>query len=236
MLLELKDVSISYGTAMAVKDVNIHVEEKSVVSIIGANGAGKSTILKGITGLVHLKSGEIWFQGQKISGLPTHKIVARGVVHVPEGKTPFPYMSVMANLKLGAFLRKDKDGIKKDFESVMQIFPRLKDRLKQKAGTLSGGEQKMLAIGRGLMGNPTILMLDEPSLGLSPIMIEGIAVAIKTINSKGISVLLVEQNAGLVLSVAERGYVIEVGSVVLEGNIRELMSNRLVQKAFLGED
>lgn len=234
MLLSLRDVTVRYGTAQAVTGVSIEVGEESAVSIIGANGAGKSTILKAITGLVPLAGGEILFQGKRISGLPTHEIVKFGIIHVPEGKTPFPYMSVLGNLNLGAYLRKDKAGVKADVDMVLTLFPGLKDRLKQKAGTLSGGEQKMLAVARGLMARPRILMLDEPSLGLSPIMVDEIATKITDIRLSGVSVLLVEQNAGLVTRIAERAYVLEVGRVVLEGSVQELMRNRLVQRAFLG--
>jgi len=234
MQLKLKNVTVHYGTAQAVRNVNAEVVEGSVTSFIGANGAGKSTIMRAISGLVRVSSGEIWFEDKRIDRLATNQIVQLGVIQVPEGRKLFPYMSVMANLKLGAYLRKDKEGISRDLEEVFKLFPQLEERRNQQAGTLSGGEQQMLAIGRGLMSKPKLFLLDEPSLGLSPILVAEIAQAIKNINKSGISVLLVEQNAGLVTQVTERCYVMEVGQVVLEGNIKELMSNKLVQQAFLG--
>jgi branched-chain amino acid transport system ATP-binding protein len=234
MLISLRDVTVHYGTAEAVKGVTVEVLEESVVSIIGANGAGKSTVLKAISGLVPLTSGEIWFQGKRIDGMPTHEIVNLGITQVPEGRRLFPYMSVLANLRLGAYLRRDKTGVESDLDTIFKLFPRLKERRSQKAGSLSGGEQQMLAIGRGLMARPKLLLLDEPSLGLAPIIIEELASVIRDINKTGISVLLVEQNAGLVTQVTNRGYVLEVGKVVLEGDIKELMASDLVQRAFLG--
>ncbi len=234
MLLNLKNVSVHYGTAQAVSDVSVEVAEGTVISIIGANGAGKTTVMKAISGLVKLSGGEIWFQDKRIDGMPTHQIVRLGLVQVPEGKRLFPYMSVMSNLRLGAFLRKDKQGIEKDMEGIFKRFPILETRRNQKAGTLSGGEQQMLAIARGLMAKPKLLLLDEPSVGLSPIMVQSIAEVITNISNDGISILLVEQNAGLVTQVTERGYVLEVGKVILEGNIKELMSDKQVQRAFIG--
>jgi branched-chain amino acid transport system ATP-binding protein len=234
MLLKLKDVTVHYETAEAVKDVTLEVEEGAVVGIIGANGGGKSTILKAVSGLVPLTQGEIYFKNKRIDGLATHEIVNLGVVHVPEGRRLFPHMTILANLRIGAYLRQDKAAIESDLEAVFKLFPMLKDRRSQKAGTLSGGEQEMLAICRGLMARPKLLLLDEPSLGLSPIIIEELANIIRDINKNGISVLLVEQNASLVTEVTERGYVLEVGKVVLEGNITELMANKLVQRAFIG--
>jgi branched-chain amino acid transport system ATP-binding protein len=234
MQLKLKNVTVHYGTAQAVRNVNAEVVEGSVTSFIGANVAGKSTIMRAISGLVRVSSGEIWFEDKRIDRLATNQIVQLGVIQVPEGRKLFPYMSVMANLRLGAYLRKDKEGISRDLEEVFKLFPQLEERQNQQAGTLSGGEQQMLAIGRGFMSKPRLLLLDEPSLGLSPILVAEIAQAIKNINKSGISVLLVEQNAGLVTQVTERCYVMEVGKVVLEGNIKELMSNKLVQQAFLG--
>jgi branched-chain amino acid transport system ATP-binding protein len=234
MQLRLNGVTVHYGTAEAVSGVTVEVAEGSVVSIIGANGAGKSTVMKAISGLTPITRGEIWFQGTRVDGTATHNIVNRGIVQVPEGRSLFPYMSVLNNLELGAFLRKDKDEISRTLDEIFERFPVLARRRNQQAGTLSGGEQQMLAIGRGLMAKPKLLLLDEPSLGLSPILIEEIAKVIMDIHRSGISVLLVEQNAGLVTQVTNRGYVLEVGRVVLEGNIKELMSNKLVQKAFLG--
>jgi branched-chain amino acid transport system ATP-binding protein len=234
MLLKLSNVTVHYGTAEAVKNIAITLDEGTVVSVIGANGAGKSTILKAISGLVPLYSGEIEFLGNKINGKPVDKIVSLGIACVPEGRRLFPYMSVMANIKLGAYLRKDKAGIEADLEEVFRLFPRLKERHNQKAGSLSGGEQQMLAIGRALMAKPRLLMMDEPSLGLAPIVINELANTIKDINNSGVSILLVEQNAGLVTKVSQKGYVLEVGKVVLEGDIKELMTNDLVRRAFLG--
>jgi branched-chain amino acid transport system ATP-binding protein len=234
MLLKLSNVTIHYGTAEAIKDISIGIEEGAVVSVIGANGAGKSTILKGISGLVPLYSGEIEFMGKEINGMSINKIVGLGIAHVPEGRKLFPYMSVMANIKLGAFLRKDKADMLTDLEKVFTLFPRLKERHGQKAGSLSGGEQQMLAIGRALMAKPKLLMMDEPSLGLAPVVIDHLADTILDINTSGISVLLVEQNAGLVTKVSQKCYVIEVGRVVLEGDMKELLANDSVRRAFLG--
>jgi len=234
MLLRLSNVTVHYGTAEAIKDITIILDQGTVVSVIGANGAGKSTILKAVSGLVPLYSGEIEFLDKKINGMPVDKIVGLGIAHVPEGRRLFPYMSVMANIKLGAYLRKDKAGILTDLEGVFRLFPRLKERRTQKAGSLSGGEQQMLTIGRALMARPRLLMMDEPSLGLAPVVINDLANAIKDINKSGISVLLVEQNAGLVNKVSQKCYVIEVGKVVLEGDMKELMANDSVRRAFLG--
>jgi branched-chain amino acid transport system ATP-binding protein len=234
MLLRLKDVTVHYETAEATKGVSLEVEEGAVVGIIGANGAGKSTILKAISGLVPCTEGEIYFRDRRIDGLGPHRIVSLGVVQVPEGRRLFPHMTVSANLRLGAYLRKDKGGIQSDLEGIFKVFPRLAERLNQRAGTLSGGEQEMLAISRGLMSRPKLLLLDEPSLGLSPMVIEELAKIMKEINERGIGILLVEQNAGLVTEVTKRGYVLEVGKIVLEGNITELMENKSVQRAFIG--
>ena len=234
MLLKLSNVTVHYGTAEAVKDIYIQLEEGAVVSVIGANGASKSTILKAISGLVTVSSGRVEFPGKEINGMPINKIVGLGIAHVPEGRKLFPYMSVMANIKLGAFLRKDKEGVLMDLEKVFTLFPRLKERHNQKAESLSGGEQQMLATGRALMARPKLLMMDEPSLGLAPLVIDLLANVIRDINQSGISVLLVEQNAGLVTKVSRKCYVIEVGQVVLDGEITELMANDSVRRAFLG--
>lgn len=234
MLLDLKDVRVHYGKAEAVKGVTIEVAEGTVVGNIGANGAGKSTILKAVSGLIPITSGEIWFIGKRIDRMAPHNIVRLGVVHIPEGRRLFPYMSVLANLKIGAYLRKDKSNVNKDLDQIFERFPILWERRHQPASTLSGGEQQMLAIGRGLMAKPRLLLLDEPSLGLAPLVVRELATIISDINKSGISVLLVEQNAGLVAQVADRGYVLEVGKVVLEGNMREIINNEIVQSAFLG--
>ena len=234
MLLSVNNIKVHYGTAEAIRDISISVAEGEVISVIGANGAGKSTMLKAISGLIPISSGSIQFLDKKINGMKTEKIVALGIAQIPEGKKLFPYMSVQENIKLGAYLRKDKDGIYEDMNTVYTLFPRLKERANQKAGSLSGGEQQMLAIGRALMTKPKLLMMDEPSLGLAPIVIDQLAEVINDINKSGISVLLVEQNAGLVTKVSQKCYVIEVGKVVLQGNINELMADDSVRRAFLG--
>ena len=234
MLLQVDNITVKYGKAIAVKGVSLEVPEDKVITIIGANGAGKSTILKTLSGLTPLTSGEIHFGGQRIDALKPYEIVELGLVHVPEGRKLFPFLSVMSNLKLGASLRKDKEGIKKDLEEVFDYFPILRERSKQNAGTLSGGEQQMLAIGRGLMANPRLLLMDEPSLGLAPILVAELVPVIKNINKKGVSVLLVEQNMSLALGVADRGYALQVGKVVLEGGIEEFKANGIVKRAYLG--
>lgn len=235
MLLEVKNITVHYGKSIAVQDVSLEVAEGAVVSIIGANGAGKSTILRALSGLEPLTSGEIWFMGNKINGKATTDIVKLGMTHIPEGRQLFPHLTVLSNLKLGASLRKDKDGINKDLEEVYKLFPTLLERSNQKAGTLSGGEQQMLAIGRGLMSKPKLLLMDEPSLGLAPKLVDELAPIIKNVNQRGVSVLLVEQNVQLALGVASRGYVLQVGRVVLEGDIAKIRSSDLVKRAYLGE-
>jgi len=234
MLLEIKGMTVHYGKSMAIQDVSLEVAEGTVVSIIGANGAGKSTILRALSGLVASTSGEIRFKGNRIDGRETTEIVRQGISLVPEGRQLFPYLSVLSNLRLGATLRKDKEGISRSLEEVYKLFPRLKERRNQKAGTLSGGEQQMLAIGRGLMARPELLCMDEPSLGLAPIVIEQLAGVIQDINKRGMSVLLVEQNVQLALGVASRGYALQVGRVVLEGDIETMKSSDIVKKAYLG--
>jgi branched-chain amino acid transport system ATP-binding protein len=234
MLLEVKNITVHYGKSVALDDVSLEVAEGSVVSIIGANGAGKSTILKALSGLVPLTSGEIWFQGQRIDGLSTTDTVKLGIVQIPEGRQLFPFLTVLTNLKLGASLRKDKAGINKDMDGIFKRFPILFQRRNQQAGTLSGGEQQMLAIARGLMAKPKLLLMDEPSLGLAPIVIEELGEFIKHINQAGVSVLLVEQNVPLALGIATRGYALQTGRVVLEGDIKEFRSTETVRKAYLG--
>lgn len=234
MLLNLKDVTVHYGTGEALKSITLEMAEGSVTSVVGANGSGKSTILKAISGLVPLTLGEIWFSEKKISGMLPHNIVKLGIAHVPEGRRPFPYMTVLANLKIGAYLQRDKNGINRDLEEIFGRFPILRERRHQKAGTLSGGEQQMLAIGRGLMAKPQLILMDEPSVGLAPLVIKELANVIGDINENGISVLLVEQNAGLVTQISDQTYVLEVGKIVLKGDLKELMANDLVRKAFLG--
>jgi branched-chain amino acid transport system ATP-binding protein len=234
MLLEIRDLTVHYGKSIAVQGVSLGVAEGSVVSIIGANGAGKSTILRALSGLRRLSSGEIWYLGNRIDGKETTDIVKLGISLVPEGRQLFPYLSVLSNLTLGASLRKEREEISKSLEEVYKLFPRLQERRNQKAGTLSGGEQQMLAIGRGLMAKPKLLCMDEPSLGLAPILVEQMGAAIKDINKRGASVLLVEQNVHLALGVASRGYALQVGRVVLEGDIETMKSSDIVKRAYLG--
>lgn len=234
MLLSAKKITVHYGKSLALDNVSLEMEEGSVVTIIGANGAGKSTILRAVSGLMPLSSGEIWFSGTRIDGLTTTDIVKLGIVHIPEGRRLFPHLSVLSNLKLGASLRKDVDGISSDLEDIYKRFPILWNRRNQHAGTLSGGEQQMLAIARGLMAKPKLLLMDEPSLGLSPIVIDELARVIENINKQGVSVLLVEQNIPLALRVADRGYALQVGRIVLEGDIEEFKSTETVKRAYLG--
>jgi branched-chain amino acid transport system ATP-binding protein len=235
MLLQIKDLWCHYGGAEVLKGVSINIEEGSIVTIIGGNGAGKTTILRTISGLKTMTSGEIWFKGARIEQYAPQDIVKLGMVHVLEGRGLFPYMTVLENLKLGAFLRKDKEQIALDLEKVYQHFPRLKERMFQKAKTLSGGEQQMLAIGRALMVNPKLLLLDEPSLGLSPMMVQEIGKIVRSINERGISVILVEQNARLALGLSKYAYVLETGNIVLEGEARELTHYDHIRKAYLGQ-
>jgi branched-chain amino acid transport system ATP-binding protein len=235
MLLKVIDLTIHYGKAIALDKVSLEVEEGSVISLIGANGAGKTTTLRAISGLIPLTSGEIWFRDKKINGMSSSDIVKLGLIHIPQGRRLFPFLSVMSNLNLGASLRHDKDGIKKDLDNVFQHFPRLWERRSQKAGTLSGGEQQMLAIGRGLMANPKLLLMDEPSLGLAPKLVAELMPVIRDINKRGISVLLVEQNVSLALGVATRGYALRVGKIVLEGDIKIFKTSELVREAYLGK-
>lgn len=233
-MLSLKHLLVHYGKAMALDDISIEVTEGSVVSIIGANGAGKSTILRAVSGLKPLTSGEISFNERRIDGMETTEIVKLGIVHIPEGRRLFPYLTVLSNLRLGASLRKDKAGINQDMDEILERFPILRERCNQQAGTLSGGEQQMLAIGRGLMAKPKLLMLDEPSVGLSPMMVDNVAQIVKDINQKGVTILLVEQNIALAFRVANKGYALQVGRVILEGNIDELKSGNVVKQAYLG--
>jgi branched-chain amino acid transport system ATP-binding protein len=235
-VLQLKGVHTFYGAIEALKGITVDVFPGEIVTLIGANGAGKSTTLKTISGLLHPKEGEILFFGEKISGMKVHEVAAKKVVQVPEGRRIFPRMSVEENLEMGAFLRpKDPEGVKASMERVFELFPRLKERRAQKGGTLSGGEQQMLAMGRGLMGSPKLLMLDEPSMGLAPVIVETIFETIETLNASGITILLVEQNAAMALSIAHRGYVLETGSVALQGPGKELLHNEQVRKTYLGE-
>ena len=235
MILNIKNISLYYGKAMALDDVSIDIAEGAVVTMIGANGSGKSTVLRALSGLARISSGEIWFSGKRIDAASPTSIVRMGIVHVPEGRKLFPALSVMSNLELGASLRKDKAGIKKDLDEIFEHFPRLLERRNQSAGTLSGGEQQMVAIARGLMAKPKLLLLDEPSLGLSPIMVDELVPIIKNINQTGVTVLLVEQNLGLALRVATKGYALQVGKVVLQGDIDIFKSSDVVKRAYLGD-
>ena len=233
-MLEVKNLSVHYGMIQAVRNVNFKVNEGEIVSLIGANGAGKSTILKTLSGLIHPSEGEILYLGENIASTSAKKIVEKGLVQVPEGRHVFPGLTVKENLELGAFLRKDKEGIQKDMEDVFERFPILKERKDQDAQTLSGGEQQMLAMGRALMSRPKLLLLDEPSMGLAPIFIREIFKIIQEIQKTGTTVLLIEQNAKMALSISNRAYVLETGSVVLSGTGQELLESDEIQKAYLG--
>ena len=233
-MLEVKNLSVHYGMIQAVRNVNFTVNEGEIVSLIGANGAGKSTILKTLSGLIHPSEGEIVYLGVNIASTSAKKIVEKGLVQVPEGRHVFPGLTVKENLELGAFLRKDKEEIQKDMEAVFERFPILKERKDQDAQTLSGGEQQMLAMGRALMSRPKLLLLDEPSMGLAPIFIREIFKIIQEIQKTGTTVLLIEQNAKMALSISNRAYVLETGSVVLSGTGQELLESDEIQKAYLG--
>lgn len=234
-LLTLRDITVKYGAITAITRLSLDVFPGEIVTLIGANGAGKSTTLRAISGLVATSSGEIAYVGQPITKLSADKIVKLGVCQSPEGRRIFANMSVRENLELGAFLRSDKADIRSDFSRVLTLFPRLKERINQNAGTMSGGEQQMLAMGRALMARPKLLLLDEPSLGLSPVLVRDIFAIIREINEQGVSILLVEQNAHMALQVAQRGYVLETGTITLSGPAAELASNDDVKRAYLGE-
>ena len=234
-MLEIKDIEVFYGVIQAIKGISFEVNEGEVIALIGANGAGKTTTLQTITGLISPKKGQITFEGQDITHMPAHKIVSMGMAHVPEGRRVFAQLSVLDNLKLGAFTRKDKEEVEETLIRVYKRFPRLEERKNQIAGTLSGGEQQMLAMGRALMSHPKIILMDEPSMGLSPIFVNEIFDIIQEVSKGGTTVLLVEQNAKKALSIADRGYVLETGRIVLEGNAKELLDNAQVKKAYLGE-
>ncbi|HEU4947950.1 MAG TPA: ABC transporter ATP-binding protein [Kribbella sp.] len=235
-LLEVRNLEVAYGKIVAVKGISFSVEQGQVVSLIGTNGAGKTTTLRTISGLLRPVHGEIVFQGQRIDKVPAHDIVAMGLAHSPEGRKIFPRLSVEENLMLGAFARNDHPVIRKDLEAAYELFPILGERRKQPAGTFSGGEQQMLAMGRAMMSKPKLLMLDEPSMGLSPIMMKRIMSTVSELQSQGTTILLVEQNAQAALKRADYGYVLEVGKIVLSGTGRELLINDEVRKAYLGED
>lgn len=233
-MLKIEDISVYYGAIQAIKQISLEVEEGSIVTLIGANGAGKTTTLKTTSGIIKPRTGKITFKGQDITRTPAQQIVGMGISQVPEGRRVFPSMSVMENLEMGAYLRRDKQEISKDLEVVFERFPRLLERKKQLAGTLSGGEQQMLAIGRALMSRPQLLLLDEPSMGLAPLLVKEIFSIIKDINERGTTVLLVEQNANMALSIADKAYVLETGQIVLSGSASELARSPQVKKAYLG--
>ena len=234
LMLEVKNIQVAYGKIVAVKDISIDVKQGEIVTLIGSNGAGKSTTLRTISGLIKPKSGEILFNGKRIDGVPGHEIVGMGICHSPEGRRIFPRMTVKENLELGAFLRNDKTAVNADMDRVLELFPRLKERIKQTAGTMSGGEQQMLAVSRALMGDPKLLLLDEPSMGLAPVLVELIFDTIVKIRKQGITILLIEQNATAALEVADRAYVLESGLVKMSGSAKELSSDDKVTKAYLG--
>jgi branched-chain amino acid transport system ATP-binding protein len=234
-ILELRDIHTYYGSIHALKGISLDVREGEIVTLLGANGAGKSTTLRSINGLNHPRQGVIRFEDRDITQTPPHEIVKRGIAQSPEGRRLFPRMSVTENLEMGAFQRSDRSGIREDMDRVFELFPRLKERRSQKAGTMSGGEQQMCAIGRALMARPKLLLLDEPSLGLAPIFVERIFEIVKTINEQGTSILLVEQNALMALDAANRGYVLETGRIVLADSAGALKTNEEVRKTYLGE-
>jgi branched-chain amino acid transport system ATP-binding protein len=233
-LLEVKDLRVSYGGIEALRGVSFKVDEGQIVTLIGANGAGKSTTLRTICGIVKAKGGSIRFNGENITGMDTQRIVQHGIAMVPEGRRVFPNLTVLENLKIGAYLRKDEDGIRADLEKVHRLFPRLKERSWQLAGTLSGGEQQMLAVGRALMTKPKLLMMDEPSLGLAPLVVKDIFGIIRQLSEQGITILLIEQNANAALHAAHFGYVLQTGSITLQDTGEALLNNLSVQEAYLG--
>ena len=233
-MLDVKNIEVAYGKIVAVKDVSLTVNKGEIVTLIGSNGAGKSTTLRTISGLIKPRSGEILFEGNRIDGVPGHDIVGMGICHSPEGRRIFPRMTVRENLELGAFLRNNKAEVAADFDRVLTLFPRLKERVEQRAGTMSGGEQQMLAVSRALMGSPKLLLLDEPSIGLAPVLVEMIFETITKIREQGITILLIEQNANAALEVADRAYVLESGNVKMSGKASDLRKDDAVTKAYLG--
>ena len=233
-MLKIENLEVAYGNIKAIKGISLEVNQGEIVTLIGSNGAGKSTTLRTISGLIKPKSGEILFNGKRIDGVPGHEIVGMGICHSPEGRRIFPRMTVKENLELGAFLRNNKSEVAADMERVLDLFPRLKERIKQTAGTMSGGEQQMLAVSRALMGDPKLLLLDEPSMGLAPVLVELIFDTIVKIRKQGITILLIEQNATAALEVADRAYVLESGKVKMSGSAKELSSDDKVTKAYLG--
>ncbi|UWQ36977.1 ABC transporter ATP-binding protein [Leisingera aquaemixtae] len=234
MLLEMKNIAVNYGKINAIRNISVAVPEGKIVTIIGGNGAGKTTTLRAMSGMLPVAAGEITFEGKRIDHLPAHKVVANGIAHVPEGRRVFPDMTVEENLRTGAFLRKDNEAVEADLADVFRRFPRLRERRTQMAKTMSGGEQQMLAIGRALMSKPRLLLMDEPSMGLAPVIVEEIARIIEEINANGLSVVLVEQNAELALELADYAYVLETGNAAMEGPADELHGNEHVRAAYLG--
>ncbi len=234
-MLEVKDLEVYYGVIQAIKGISFHVGQGEVIALIGANGAGKTTTLHTVTGLISPKNGHVLFEGKDITKVPAHKIVSMGMAHVPEGRRVFAELSVYENLKMGAYTRKDKNEIEESLKNVYKRFPRLEERRNQMAGTLSGGEQQMLAMGRALMSKPKLILMDEPSMGLSPIMVNEIFDIIRSVSESGTTVLLVEQNAKKALSIADRAYVLETGKIVLEGKAKDLLEDDSIKKAYLGE-
>jgi branched-chain amino acid transport system ATP-binding protein len=233
-MLEVRDLHVHYGSIRALKGISLEVKEGEMVALIGANGAGKTTLLNTLSGFNRPKQGEILFRGGKIQGLPPNEIVARGMIQVPEGRSILTQMTVLENLEMGAYIRKDSQEVRRDLDKILERFPRLQERRGQLGGTLSGGEQQMLAIGRALMGRPQILLLDEPSMGLSPLLVREVFQIIREIKTAGTTILLVEQNARMALREADRGYVLENGSIVFQESAGELLKSRLVQEAYLG--
>lgn len=234
-MLKVTDLTVNYGMIQAVKGISFEVKEGEIVALIGANGAGKTTTLQTVTGMIPSRTGTIEFAGTDITKVPAHRIVSMGLAHVPEGRRVFAQLTVLENLKMGAYTRKDKDGIEETLKEIYKRFPRLEERKSQLAGTLSGGEQQMLAMGRALMSHPKLIVMDEPSMGLSPILVNEIFDIIQSVSASGTTVLLVEQNAKKALSIADRAYVLETGNFVLSGNARDLMNDESVKKAYLGE-
>ncbi|CAB4339467.1 unannotated protein [freshwater metagenome] len=233
-MLKIDNLEVAYGNIKAIKGISLEVNQGEIVTLIGSNGAGKSTTLRAISGILKPRGGSITFNGERIDGVEGHEIVAKGICQSPEGRRIFPRMTVDENLDLGAFLRNDKEAIKADRDRVLELFPRLQERIDQKAGTMSGGEQQMLAVGRALMGSPKLLLLDEPSMGLAPVLVDMIFETIEKINKQGTTILLVEQNALAALNVADRAYVLESGSIKMSGKAKDLISDNEVTKAYLG--
>ena len=234
-MLKIENLQVAYGGIQALRGIDLEVPDGKIVTLIGANGAGKSTTLRTISGLVKAKAGSVTYDGQELLGKPIHQVLAAGVAQVPEGRRVFANLTVLENLKAGAYLRRDKDGVEKDVQWVYELFPRLAERSWQLAGTLSGGEQQMLAVGRGLMSRPKVLMMDEPSLGLAPLVVQGIFDIIREINRQGVTILLIEQNANMALKTADLAYVLETGRITMQGTGAELLANEQVKEAYLGK-